>query len=149
MISIAKCTNSVSYTHLDVYKRQGYNSSLIDNLLRKQKHKLSKPRIEKDTKTIFISTTYTNIMPKILTSVLNNNNRTVIFKTNNNLVNILCNKITIPLEKKTGVYKLSCDDCECFYIGQTGRGFQKRFIEHTPCLLYTSSFEFRVDGIIL
>ena len=38
----------------------------------------------------------------------------------------------MPLEKKTGVYKLSCDDCECFYIGQTGRGFQKRFIEHTP-----------------
>ena len=33
---------------------------------------------------------------------------------------------------KTGVYKLSCNDCECFYIGQTGRGFYKRFVEHTP-----------------
>ena len=104
----------------------------------RDRNKLSKPRIGKDTKTIFILTTYTNIMPKFLTSVLNNNNRTVIlftvilFKTKNNVMNILRNKITIPLEKKTGLYKLLCDDCECFYIGQTGRGFQKRFIEHTP-----------------
>ena len=98
--------NTIKY----IAQANGYNSSLIDNLLRKQKHKLSKPRIEKDTKTIFISTTYTNIMPKILTSVLNNNNRTVIFKTNNNLMNIHHNKITIPLEKKTGVYKMCIRD---------------------------------------
>ena len=34
-----------------------------------------------------------------------------------------------PLEKKTDLYKLSCDDCNCFYIGQTGRGFLKCFLE--------------------
>ena len=32
--------------------------------------------------------------------------------------------------KATGVYKLSCSDCNSFYIGQTGRSFQTRFKEH-------------------
>ena len=67
--------NTIKY----IAHANGYNSSLIDNLLRKQKHKLSKPRVEKETKTIFISTTYTNIMPKILTSVLNNNRTCLLY----------------------------------------------------------------------
>lgn len=29
-------------------------------------------------------------------------------------------------------YKLSCNDCSKFYIGQTGRSFEKRFKEHIP-----------------
>ena len=36
--------NTIKY----IAQANGFNSSLIDNLLRKQKHKLSKPRIEKD-----------------------------------------------------------------------------------------------------
>ena len=83
--------NTIKY----IAQANGHNSSLINNLLRKHKYKLSKPRIEKDTNTIFISMTYTNILPRILTSVLNNNNTTVIFKTNNNLMNILRNIVTL------------------------------------------------------
>lgn len=32
---------------------------------------------------------------------------------------------------KSGVYRLQFNDCECFYIGQTGRSFTTRFREHT------------------
>lgn len=41
------------------------------------------------------------------------------------------NKINRPLEMKMGVYKLSYNDCESFYIGQTERGHYKHFTEHT------------------
>ena len=69
----------------------------------------------------------------MLSSTLSKINIMKIFKTNTNIMNILRHNNSItPLEKKTGVYKLSCDDCDCFYIGQTGRGFLKRFNEHTP-----------------
>ena len=27
---------------------------------------------------------------------------------------------------------MSCDDCDCFYLGQTGRSFLKRYKEHLP-----------------
>ena len=71
-------------------------------------------------------------MQKILPSMLSKINIMIIFKTNNNIMNILHHNNSItPLEKKPGVYKLSCDHCDCFYIGQTGRGVLKRFIEHT------------------
>ena len=42
------------------------------------------------------------------------------------------NKIDIikPITK-SGVYKLQCDDCDAsFYIGQTGRSFNQRHVEH-------------------
>ena len=29
-------------------------------------------------------------------------------------------------------YKIKCDDCEAFYIGQSGRCFYTRFLEHIP-----------------
>ena len=41
-------------------------------------------------------------------------------------------KIIRPLEEKTGIYKIKCSDCKCFYIGQTGRSFLQRFKEHVP-----------------
>ena len=35
---------------------------------------------------------------------------------------------------KSGVYKLNCNDCDAIYIGQTGRSFKKRHIEHEASL---------------
>ena len=71
-------------------------------------------------------------MPKILTSTFNKLNITATFKTNNSPLKILRHRKPIPVEKKSGIYKLSCNDCNSFYIGQTGRGFLKLFKEHTP-----------------
>ena len=59
-------------------------------------------------------------------------NITTIFKTNNSMLKILHHNNITPLERKTGVYKLSCDYCNCFYISQTRKGFLKRFNEQTP-----------------
>ena len=67
----------------------GYQNTLIDNLIKKHKIRKSKLPVDKDTKITFISTTYTNIMPKILTSTFNKLNITATFKTNNSLLKIL------------------------------------------------------------
>ena len=32
--------------------------------------------------------------------------------------------------KKSGIYRISCGECDSFYIGQTGRKLQKRLQEH-------------------
>ena len=34
--------------------------------------------------------------------------------------------------KKTGIYKLNSNNCDMFYLGQTGRLFHKRFNKHLP-----------------
>jgi len=59
----------------------------------------------------------------------------IAYKTNNTLKKHLSHKKT-PTNKytQTGIYKLTCNDCPCFYIGQTGRSFSTRFKEHTKAL---------------
>ena len=44
----------------------------------------------------------------------------------------LNNATRTSIEKRTGVYKMICDDCDMHYIGQTGRGFFERYKEHLP-----------------
>ena len=39
-------------------------------------------------------------------------------------------KDPIPLESKSGVYRLSCPECPALYIGETSRKFSIRFKEH-------------------
>ena len=85
-------------------------------------------------------------MPKILTSTLNKLGYTVIFKTNNRLRNLVRPVVQTTIESKTGIYKLICDDCDRFYIGQTGRPFIKRFREHTPQSHFNRG-DFSIDNI--
>ncbi|KAI8426712.1 hypothetical protein MSG28_014418 [Choristoneura fumiferana] len=57
--------------------------------------------------------------------------RLVAFKTNNSLYSKLCNhKEKVDKGTRSGVYKLTCNDCSKVYVGQTGRSFNARFKEH-------------------
>ena len=72
--------------------------------------------------------------------MMNNIGYTMSFRTNNKLINILRHKLPLPIEEKTGIYKLVCNDCNSFYIGQTGRGFYKRFRGHLPKKTYNYNY---------
>ena len=50
-------------------------------------------------------------------------------------------KDPVPLDEKSGVYKLSCDSCPAVYIGQTGRKLKTRVSEHNPNAPINSSSE--------
>jgi len=41
-------------------------------------------------------------------------------------------KDLIPSNERSGVYKLSCSDCQALYIGQTGRELKFKISEHNP-----------------
>ena len=65
---------------------------------------------------------------------------------NNNLGSQLINYKIDKIDKldKSGVYKLTCHDCDAFYINQTSRSFKTRYSEHVRALLIVST-----DPIIL
>lgn len=45
--------------------------------------------------------------------------------------NLLCNyKDVVDSEEKSGIYKITCEDCDKIYIGQTSRNFRTRLKEH-------------------
>ena len=53
------------------------------------------------------------------------------FKTNNKLNNTINNKIeNFDVYDLKGKYKLTCVNCEKFYIGRINRNFKTRFKEH-------------------
>ena len=53
------------------------------------------------------------------------------FKTNNSIYSLLKERpANNNILSKTGVYKIKCDDCEAFYLGETGRDIGTRVREH-------------------
>jgi hypothetical protein len=58
-------------------------------------------------------------------------NYKIAFHTNNTIGNCLMHKQQVTDRyTRSGVYKLTCPDCEKVYVGQTGRSFKVRFNEH-------------------
>lgn len=118
--------NTIKY----IAVKNGFKSVMIDKLLKN--HQYKKHKLIRTNNKPYVSALYTNLAPKILTNTFNKINYKIGFRTNNNILKILQPKKISPLEDKTGVYKLTCDSCNSFYIGQTGRSFQIRFNEHIP-----------------
>ena len=58
----------------------------------------------------------------------------IAYTTNNTLQRHLTNKTKHEKHTSTGVYKLKCNKCPKFYIGQTGRSFKTRYTEHVKTL---------------
>ena len=137
-----------------------YPRHLIDNIQKKVIYKITAPLLysiiptkEKNFKKLYfhspLSYPIANMFRKL--------NITPAFYNRNNLSSILVNN-KIDIIKPTtmsGVYKLQCNDCQSFYIGQTGRSFNQRHVEHmrslrnlqvnslnpnAPPLSYTSAF---------
>ena len=60
-----------------------------------------------------------------------NKNINIGLKTSNKINNIIGNSIKNHNKfEKRGVYKLTCNSCNKFYIGRTKRNFRARFNEH-------------------
>lgn len=119
--------NTIKY----IAQANGYSYSMIDNLLKKCRNKLNKRQTTKPN-VKYITSEYGLMLPKILNNVFKKYNFNIAYRTNNNIRNILQPRLPRPLESKTGIYKISCSDCQCFYVGQTGRPFLKRYSEHLP-----------------
>lgn len=74
---------------------------------------------------------YVGAISERIAKVLRNNGVHVAFRTNNTIRRVICNgKEKTELGNKSGVYKLTCDECGGVYVGQTGRSFEIRYKEH-------------------
>ena len=112
----------------------GYSPKIIDSLLKKKTFQQAKPHIYpkavSETTKFFTSTFCGNLSQKI-SEYLKPLNFKSAFKTNNSLGKFIINtKHKTDLDKRSGVYKLSCNSCPKFYIGQSGRMFKTRISEH-------------------
>ena len=59
-------------------------------------------------------------------------NHKLVFKFPNNIRSAVVHK---SKKANCGIYSIPCKDCDKFYVGETGRSFQTRFIEHRNAIV--------------
>ena len=72
---------------------------------------------------------YEGVSTKIA-KILKDSHKVAYYTTNNIKKSLFNAKDKVDTFEKSGVYELSCGDCDAIYIGQTGRNFQIRTEEH-------------------
>ena len=91
------------------------------------------PKMPKPNKR-FHTLTYLGPISNKIANVLTTEDVTIAFKPLNSLSKLIFNvKDKSNKYKKSGVYKLKCNECNSWCIGQTGRNFETRFKEHNAC----------------
>jgi len=77
--------------------------------------------------------TYISKETKFITKLFKNLSIRIAFTTNNSIGRLLSQKTNHISNSKldnSGVYRLTCPDCQMKYVGQTGRSFRISFQEH-------------------
>lgn len=112
----------------------GYSKTIIDNLIKKkQRHRVRSLMYACPTQSpnkYSGSLTYIGPLSDKIYNILRKNNINVAFRTNQTLSRICNGKDYLDNSKKSGIYKLVCEECNGVYVGQTGRNFDIRFKEH-------------------
>ena len=118
----------------------GFDKALIDNLIQKHSNNIRKLQLSTlfaQNKTIAAETQRTAVVqyaPEIfnhLSKSFKKANIKLVYSNNNKLKTALgTTKDTIPIEHRSGVYEISCSDCDAKYIGQTRRALHTRVSEH-------------------
>lgn len=112
----------------------GYEGTLIDNLIKKKQHQMTLTAVVPSTpigETIYKGFTYFGVESIKIKRILEKIGIHLAFRPPVTLGQILNNnKGKTDSLAKSGVYQLSCGECEGVYIGQTGRSFKTRRQEH-------------------
>lgn len=113
----------------------GYTELMIDKLVALHSRKIHKRNLttlsfEKEPLKR-VSLPYIPEITNKLKSVFKKHNMEIVHSSNGKLQNLLVNlkDKTDPL-KKSGIYEISCNECEQKYIGQTKRSIEVRYGEH-------------------
>lgn len=114
----------------------GYSVAMVNSLVKKKQGRIVNSMLydalpSENTNKYRCSISYVGRLSDKIYNILRSKNINVAFKTNNSLHSRLCNnKEKVDKANKSGVYKLTCNDCSNVYIGQTGRSFTTRCKEH-------------------
>lgn len=119
-----------------IARANGYSQRTVDRII--EKHHIRSVRAmlyavlpERVVHHYRSSVLYVGVISERIARVLRDNGVHVAFRTNNTIRRVVCNgKEKTELGKKSGVYKLTCDECGGVYVGQTGRSFEIRYKEH-------------------
>lgn len=130
--------NDMDYKHeldviIQIATNNGFSEHIIHRLNERIKNKMYQHSLttfyhDENNAKKYISVEYNKITHNIMKTILNRYGYNIAYKNTNQLQRKLRPKQIS--EQDSGVYKLTCNECPMFYVGQTGRSFSKRFNEH-------------------
>ena len=125
---------------LHTIKRIASNNNInldIDNVVRKKQNSLaldsitSLPRDFSRSRIKWFRLPYLGKISENIRRTLKPLNLRPTFYSLNTVQRLFCHlKDPIPKDERSGVYKISCGDCDAVYIGETGRQLKVRIKEH-------------------
>lgn len=136
------------YEHiLNVAKVNGYKPCEIDRLIKKHSKKVMKDNLsslfrqnkkcDNENALKRVPIVYAPEITNKLKQCFKQHNMAIVCASNNKLKSLLgSTKDKVDKLQKTGIYEVSCDDCEQKYIGQTSRNLKVRFGEHMSHVKY-------------
>ena len=114
--------------------RNGYPVAVVNNIINKHKAKPhNNPKICNDK---YVCLDFYNDSSYLIGQCFRRNGYKTAFRTNSKIINKLKLKSkthTYDRLNQSGVYKISCNNCDNVYIGKTERNFSSRFKEHLKC----------------
>ena len=122
-----------------------FNNIKFNSMINKQHKNCNKtePNNKPDhNKHKWVTFTYIGKETYTITKLFNKLPINIAYKTNNTIGKLLNDTESRKTEEKldsSGIYRLSCPDCNMKYIGQTGRSFKVRFKEHFHDFKYNHS----------
>lgn len=124
----------------NIARSNGFDSELIDKLVKKNRFKQmlsnsSTFQQEGSKNSKFAKIPFEPRLTRGLPSIFKNFGFQVAYSSSNNLRKLLGNpKDKVEQIEKSGIYEISCSDCDNKYVGQSRRPILKRFKEHLACL---------------
>jgi len=116
-----------------IITNNGYDPSIIKHF-NKTGQKTNNNNNNNNKKELWAKFTYYGKETRAITKLFKETQLRIAFKVNNTIRKRLTpkphNKDLQQQFERSGVYCITCPDCNMKYIGQTGRSFQKRYKEH-------------------
>ena len=128
-------------TIIDLGKMNGYEKKNIMKIFKKEKKKLHPLYIPpvREQNQMWRTINYTDAGSPIVGNVFKRHSVKLAYRNTGTLLNKLkTKKQEQDILTRSGVYEIKCDDCEHFYIGETGRTIRERITEHRRTV--TSAF---------
>ena len=118
----------------NIVENNKYTRSVVDKVLKRIKKKSKEKRTdeEENSKKYGGAITYVGWETEKVRRCFKKFNIDIAVKRSKTVFDFIKNNITedIPIIKKSGIYRIKCDECGMFYIGESGRAIECRLKDH-------------------
>lgn len=122
----------------------GFSVDIINNIIRRHRNKLElkskttlASNITTEGKGKFVKLPFYPRYTQGLNKILASKDLRVVYSTSNSIKNLLGNpKDSVDSMEKAGIYKITCNNCDQIYVGQTKRSLNVRYKEHLAHIKY-------------